>query len=318
MDSEAKTQQEQAQDASSSEVTGRKGCAGADRDCSEQTENKNRLVRAPGVGAKMTRIGMIGTGNMGGALLKGWSKNNHLELSGLDLDQDRLQQLVQETGLMIRTSIPELVNNSDYIVLAVKPQQMHEVLELVALDIQKQQCLISIAAGVKRESIGTWSGHTCPIVRVMPNTPALVGAGVFALCYDDRKLSTEQKDFILDLFQQLGQVHILKESYFDAFTALEATGPAYVFYFMESMVEAGVAVGFTRKQSREMVVSLLEGSAKMARESEQPASILREMVTSPAGTSSAAMRVLYQNAVGSAFIEAVIAAEKRSQELGKQ
>ncbi|MFW6054267.1 MAG: pyrroline-5-carboxylate reductase, partial [Thermodesulfobacteriota bacterium] len=192
------------------------------------------------------------------------------------------------------------------------------VLEQVALDIQKNQCLISIAAGVKRETLARWSGHTCPVVRVMPNTPALVGAGVFALCYDDRKLSAEQKDFIHDLFLQLGEVHVLRETYFDAFTALESTGPAYVFYFMESMVEAGVAVGFTRKQSREMIVSLLEGSAKMARESQQSAAVLREMVTSPAGTSSAAMRVLYKNAVRSSFIEAVVAAEKRSQELGAE
>ncbi|MCF8038127.1 MAG: pyrroline-5-carboxylate reductase [Desulfohalobiaceae bacterium] len=266
----------------------------------------------------MTRIGMIGTGNMGGALLTGWSKNNHLTLSGFDMDKERLQILSKETGLRIKESIRELVEESDYIVLAVKPQQMHEVLEQVALDIQKNQCLISIAAGVKRETIGKWSGHTCPVVRVMPNTPALVGAGVFALCYDDRKLSAEQKDCIHDLFLQLGEVHVLKESYFDAFTALESTGPAYVFYFMESMVEAGVAVGFTRKQSREMIVSLLEGSAKMARESQQSAAVLREMVTSPAGTSSAAMRVLYKNAVRSSFVEAVVAAEKRSQELGEE
>ena len=255
---------------------------------------------------------------MGGALLKGWSQNNHLELSGLDMDKERLEQLSRETGMAVKESIAQVVLDSDYIVLAVKPQQMHEVLEQVALDIQKHQCLISIAAGVKRETIGKWSGHTCPVVRVMPNTPALVGAGVFALCYDDRKLSTEQKDCIHELFRQLGEVHVLKESFFDAFTALEATGPAYVFYFMESMVEAGVAVGFTRKQSREMIVSLLEGSAKMARESQQSAAVLREMVTSPAGTSSAAMRVLYQNAVRSAFIEAVVAAEKRSQELGAE
>ncbi|MCF8107583.1 MAG: pyrroline-5-carboxylate reductase [Desulfohalobiaceae bacterium] len=266
----------------------------------------------------MIRIGMIGTGNMGGALLKGWSRNTQLELAGLDMDRERLEQLSRETGLIIRDSVSELVGNSEYILLCVKPQQMREVLELVALDIQKHQCLISIAAGVKRESIGKWSGHTCPVVRVMPNTPALVGAGVFALCYDDRKLSPEQKECIHDLFVQLGEVHVLQESYFDAFTALEATGPAYVFYFMESMVEAGVAVGFTRKQSREMIVSLLEGSAKMARESEQSAAVLREMVTSPAGTSSAAMRVLYQNAVRSSFIEAVVAAEKRSQELGAE
>lgn len=266
----------------------------------------------------MTSIGMIGTGNMGGALLTGWSKNNHLTLSGFDMDKERLQTLSQETGLLIQESIPKLVATSDYLVLAVKPQQMHEVLEQVALDIQKHQCLISIAAGVKRETLAKWSGHTCPVVRVMPNTPALVGAGVFALCYDDRKLSPEQKDCIHDLFLQLGEVHVLKETYFDAFTALEATGPAYVFYFMESMVEAGVALGFTRKQSREMIVSLLEGSAKMARESKQSAAVLREMVTSPAGTSSAAMRVLYKHAVRSSFIEAVVAADKRSAELGEE
>jgi pyrroline-5-carboxylate reductase len=264
----------------------------------------------------MTRVGLIGIGNMGGALLNGWCKDETLGLCGYDINSDQLHAISQETGLEIKESAQEVVAASDYILLGVKPQQMQKLLTSIAPDLQKNQCLISIAAGIRRETLAGWSGHTCPVVRVMPNTPAMVGAGVFALCYDDKKLSSDQKELIQRLFLSLGQVQILAEDYFDAFTALVATGPAYVYYFMDSLIEAGVALGFHRSQSKEMIQALLDGSVKMSRESSLSATELREMVTSPAGTASAGMRELERRAARSAFIDAALAACRRSEELG--
>ncbi|MFP4035252.1 MAG: pyrroline-5-carboxylate reductase [Desulfovermiculus sp.] len=264
----------------------------------------------------MTRVGMIGIGNMGSALLKGWGQDKSLSLCGYDINVQQLQKISRDSGMEAKESALQVVVESDYVVLGVKPQQMQNLLTSIAPELQKNQCLISIAAGIRRETLAGWSGHTCPVVRVMPNTPAMVGAGVFALCYDDKKLSADQKDFVQSLFWNLGQVHVMAEEYFDAFTALVATGPAYVYYFMDSLIEAGVALGFPRHQSKEMVQALLDGSTKMSRESGLSATELREMVTSPAGTASAGMRALDRQAVRSAVVEAAVAACKRSQELG--
>jgi len=264
----------------------------------------------------MTKVGLIGTGNMGRALAKGWCQDETFEMVGYDSSPKQLQKVAEETGLEVSHSIEEVVQTSDYLVLAVKPQQMQDVLQKIAPDLQKNQCLLSIAAGIERETLAQWSGHTCPVVRVMPNTPAMVGAGVFALCYDDRKLSSEQKDFLQGLFRNLGQVHVMREEYFDAFTALMGTGPAYVYYFMDSLIEAGVAIGFPREQSRDMIQALLEGSVQMAKQSGMSATELREMVTSPSGTSSAGMLELDRRGARSAIVDAVLAACRRSRELG--
>ncbi len=264
----------------------------------------------------MTTLGIIGLGNMGGALIKGWTGKDSLNLIGYDVNPKQAHKVAEATGLEIKDSIGELVVLSDYIVLAVKPQQMQELLGIISADLQKNQCLISIAAGIRRETLAQWSGHTCPVVRVMPNTPAMVGAGVFALCYDDKKLSADQKEFIQIRFRELGQVHVIREEFFDAFTGLLGTGPAYVAYFMESMIEAGVALGFPRQQSQDMIQALFEGAVAMSGQSGLSATVLREMVTSPGGTSSAGMLELDRRATRSAIIDAVLAATERSRELG--
>lgn len=264
----------------------------------------------------MTKVGLIGTGNMGRALAKGWCQDETFEMVGYDSSPKQLQKVAEETGLEVSHSIEEVVQTSDYVVLAVKPQQMQDVLQKIAPDLQKNQCLLSIAAGIERETLAQWSGHTCPVVRVMPNTPAMVGAGVFALCYDDKKLSSDQKDFLQGLFRNLGQVQVMREEYFDAFTALMGTGPAYVYYFMDSLIEAGVAIGFPREQSKDMIQALMEGSVQMAKQSGMSATELREMVTSPSGTSSAGMLELDRRGARSAIVDAVLAACRRSRELG--
>jgi pyrroline-5-carboxylate reductase len=264
----------------------------------------------------MTSIGVLGAGNMGGTLIRGWAGQEGVTMAAFDPDQAKLQPLAEETGITAHQEPASVVTGSDYVLLAVKPALLQGVLQDIAPHLRSEQCLVSIAAGVQQESIKAWSSRICPVVRVMPNTPALVAEGVFALCSEDPLLSSEQEQFVRGLFERMGQVHTLPEAYFDAFTALIGSGPAYVYYFLEALREAGVSMGFPREQSGRMVLSLAKGAVRMAQEGDASLNELKEMVTSPAGTTIAGVNHLDRQAVKSSVIDAVLAAWQRSKELG--
>jgi pyrroline-5-carboxylate reductase len=265
--------------------------------------------------AKRTPIGVIGAGNMGGAIIEGLLGREDLELVGCDLSQERIARLAG-LGMTAASDPLEVAALAKTVILAVKPQGMAGLLGSLASKLGKSHCLVSIAAGISMETLGTLSKDKCPVVRVMPNTPAMVGAGVFALCLDDLRLTPAQKELVTGLFTSLGQVHHLPEKAFDAFTAVCGSGPAYVFYVMDALVDAAVAVGLPRPDATRMVKALFSGSAKLAEALPLHLSQLREMVTSPGGTTIAATQVLDSLAVRGAFMQAVAAAKKRSEELG--
>ncbi len=262
------------------------------------------------------RLGIIGTGNMGGAMVQGLAAREDIELHGYGPDQACLQRLASECGLKQQSGPADLARDCDYVVLAVKPGLVPAVTAEIAPGLDRSKCLISLAAGVGTGDISFWSNQACPVVRVMPNTPALVGRGVFALCLEDENLSREQAGFIQGVFQDLGQVHVLPEESFDSFTALIGSGPAYVYYFMESMVDAGVYMGLGRAQATEMVLELFAGSAHMAQKKNCHVTQLKEMVTSPGGTTIAGLGALEKRAVKAAVREAVQEAARRSRKLG--
>ncbi len=263
-----------------------------------------------------TRLACIGCGNMGGAILRGLSGLEGFELYGMDSDLDRLQALCAECGATPLESLKELVNNVDYLMLAVKPQHMETLLHDLAPRLRPGQTLVSIAAGLTLRTLKRYSSGVCPVVRVMPNTPAMVQEGMFAVCFDDPDLKEEQKEAVRTIFTTLGRVFELEEKYFDAYTAVAGSGPAYVFYFMDALVEAAVTQGLTRAQGAEMAVALFKGASKLAEVSPDHLCELREMVTSPGGVTVAASNVLDAKAVRAAIVEAVAAACARSKELG--
>ena len=228
-------------------------------------------------------VGFIGVGNMGTAIIKGLAAQK-LKVHGCDLDKAKLEKLAKDVGLKVEATPADVVKNCRYVLLAVKPQHLAAVLEDIAPKLTKKHCLLSIAAGVTQDKLRTLSGGRCPVVRIMPNTPALVGAGVFALCFDDPTLDDERREFIRAMHKPLGQVHELPEKLFDAFTSIAGCGPAYVFYVMDAIVEAGVNLGLPRAQSTQIVKALFSGSAKLAEEGGLHLAELREMVTSPAGS----------------------------------
>jgi len=261
------------------------------------------------------KIGIIGTGNMGGAIIKGWSSLPDVSLIAYDIDQKKLNDIVDKFKVEKARDIPHLIENSHFILLAVKPSQVKTLVESQKKYFNTGQSIISICAGIKIKKIKKWCDEKCEITRIMPNTPTLVGKGLFAICFDE-SVSNTNRETILSLFRSLGEVFEMEEDYIDAFTALIGSGPAYIIYFLEALVEAGVSLGFPRDISTHMVKGLLSGTSKMIEEMDTKLSELREMVTSPGGTTIAALNHFDRMAVRGAIIDAVEKAWKRSKELG--
>jgi len=263
------------------------------------------------------KIGFIGMGNMGKAIIKGLASRDNIELHGFDLHMGTVSKFGKECGLVPQESARDLVKACDYIVIAVKPQHAEPLAKEIAKELDSSKCLISICAGLKTAQFKDWTDSLCPVVRVMPNTPALVSQAVSAICLDDETLTDEMKSTVPSIFEGIGQAHVLSEKLFDAFTGVIGSGPAYVFYFMESLIESGVALGLTRNQSTQMVKGLFLGSAKLADESEFSVTQLREMVTSPGGTTIRALQHFDRSAVRGDIVDGVFESYLRSIELGK-
>jgi len=261
-------------------------------------------------------VGFIGAGNMGSAIMRGLAGKDGLAIAAFDPDASKLEALARDCGVKAAADAAEAVRMSDYVMLCVKPQAMRPVLEGLAPELTPEKCLLSIAAGITSATLMRWSGDVCPVIRVMPNTPAMVGEGVYAVCLENSKLTEGQKAFAVELFSGIGQTHVLEEKYFDAFTAVAGCGPAYVMYFMEALVEAGVYLGLPRAQTTEIVTALFSGSVKLAKESGMHMSVLREMVTSPAGSTIRGTAHFDRKAVRAAIVDAVAAACDRNRELG--
>ncbi|MFV0347865.1 MAG: pyrroline-5-carboxylate reductase [Halodesulfovibrio sp.] len=265
----------------------------------------------------MKTFGCIGCGNMGSAILRGLAAKEGLAFTGFDRNENALAALRDDINFQPLASEKDVAEKADYILLAVKPDMVEAVLGKIAPALTKDKVVISIAAGVSQAALKEYSKKACPVVRCMPNTPAMVGEGIFALCFEDADLSDEHQAAIQEIFGTIGQALVLEEKKFNAFTAVAGCGPAYVFHFMEAVVEAAVTVGFTRKDATDMVIKLFKGSVKLADESDQHLSVLREMVCSPAGVTIAAVNHLDRTAVRGNIIDAVLEARQRGLEMSK-
>jgi len=267
----------------------------------------------------MAKVGIIGVGNMGAALVKGLSSlKQPTAIYVYDPEQSKVKT-VQDANPQKISSLPDelsVAKQSDYLILAVKPYLITSIIQKIQPALDAQKCLISIAAGVSLDKIKQISQSSCSCVRIMPNTPTTIGKGVFALCFDDPELSSNQKEFIQNCFQQIGKTYVLKESLFDAFTALIGSGPAFVFLLLESFIQAGLTLGFSAEQSKEMVLALFEGSIALAQSSPKHVAQLKEMVASPGGTTIYGLNQMEALNLKTAIIQGILASYKRSQELG--
>ena len=264
------------------------------------------------------KTGFIGAGNMAAALIKGIVQSGirrREELAVSDKDQQAVKKMSDRFGIMGCSSSIELVNECPIVILSVKPQNMKEVLEEIRGEVRDHHLLVSIAAGISLEMIHDIIDLDIPLIRVMPNTPSLVQKGVSALAGGDRARSVHM-DIVQAVFQAVGDTVRVDESMMDAVTALSGSGPGYVFRIMECMVDAGVSAGLDREISRRLVVQTFLGSACLAKESGDSLLRLREMVTSPGGTTAAGLAVFERMGLEKIIGEVVDAAFNRSLELG--
>ena len=262
-------------------------------------------------------IAIIGVGKMGEALLSGLLRAGHApeEVAAVEKVTARSAEIAGKYGVPV-LSVEEAGKSADTLVLAVKPQDMGSTLAGLAGAVGPAQLVISIAAGITTAFIeGSLGSAKVPVVRVMPNTPALVNEAMSVIS-PGAFAGSGHLDQAGELLSVVGKVLRLPESQQDAATALSGSGPAYVYYLAEAMIDAGVLVGMARPAARELVIQALYGAATMLRDSGEHPVILREAVSSPAGTTVAAIRELENHGVRAAFLAAIEAARDRGRELG--
>lgn len=260
-----------------------------------------------------TTIGLIGAGNMGMAILKGIAKK--FKVLVCEKDSVRAEELKKKFKLRSE-DFRTVVNKSQIIILAVKPQDFDGILEELAQPITQKQLVISIAAGITTSYIEKKIGQGIRVIRAMPNLPAQVGQGMTALC-KGKKASDSDLSLAKKIFDCVGKTVLIEEQWMDAVTAVSGSGPAYVFYFMECFQKAALSLGLSEKVSQELVIETLKGSLALLQESKEDVSILRQKVTSKGGTTEAAFKVLDQNKFNEIFIQAIKAARDRAGELAK-
>jgi pyrroline-5-carboxylate reductase len=265
------------------------------------------------------KVAFAGGGNMASALIGGMLQRGFpaADIGVVEILPEGRERLARQFGVSTYDAVAAGCAGADCIVLAVKPQQMKTLASALA-PLVGNRLVISIAAGVRRASLSAWLGGTRRIVRVMPNTPALVGAGVTAMYagpeVDDRERAEAQR-----IFESVGRaLWVPREEDLDAVTAVSGSGPAYVFYFMEAMLEACARLGLDGEAARTLVLETFSGATKLAHAATEPPSVLRERVTSKGGTTEAALRSLGADDVAGHIVKAVAIAAARSRELGDQ
>lgn len=267
----------------------------------------------------MHKIAVLGAGKIGEALLSGlvsagW---NAQDLSFTERYAARCAELTERYGAAA-TDVAGAVRDSDVLVVAVKPQDVEALLDELAEPLaaaRASRLVVSLCAGVPTSRYSGRLPEGTPVVRVMPNTPMLVDEGMCAVSAGPNA-TEEHLDMVERMLRSVGEVVRVPETQQDAVTALSGSGPAYFFYLVEAMIDAGILLGIPRATASSLIVQAAVGSAKMLDESEDHPVLMREAVTSPGGTTIAAIRELERHGVRAALIDAIEAARNRSVELG--
>jgi len=275
------------------------------------------------------KIGFIGAGNMGEAIVGAIIKAGIFDSSMIcvsDISDARLHVLGKKYGVKTMKDNFMLFSQSDIVLLAVKPQQIDQMLSQIAAQknfkVPNRKLVISIAAGIPISKIENLlyapldkiSAEKLPIIRAMPNTPALVLAGISGMS-SNKFAGAEDIKTARKILEAMGKVIEFNEEDLDGVTALSGSGPAYVFYLVEAMVEGGIAVGLNREDAATLTLSTLSGSIKLMTEQNESPERLRKKVTSPGGTTEAAFMVMTSHRVKESIIKAIAAAARRSKEL---
>ena len=268
---------------------------------------------------KNRKIGMLGTGNMASALVRGLLSSKTLspdQIRGSDVRAEHLAELEQRYGINTTTNNSELLAWANVVVLAVKPQVIDRVLDQVAGDFNSDTLVISVAAGVPIRSIEARLPAGARVLRAMPNTAAIALAGATGVAPGTRATPEDVK-FTKALFDAIGRTVVLDESLIDAVTGLSGSGPAYIMLIIEALADGGVKVGLHRETALLLAAQTVYGSAKLLLETGEHPGRLKDMVTSPGGTAIAGLHTLESGGLRRTLIDAVEVATKRAVELGE-
>jgi pyrroline-5-carboxylate reductase len=267
---------------------------------------------------QQTKLAFIGSGNMGEAMIKGVLNRELVTpeyIIASDPRQERVQELAKRYGIHVTTDNVQAVETAEVIVLSVKPQVLSVVLKEIRDAVDADNLILSIVAGARIRTIAQGLDHQA-IVRSMPNTPAQIGEGI-TVWTDTAAVTEKQHAQARGLLSALGEeVYVEDEGYLDMATALSGTGPAYVFLFMEALIDAGVHLGFSRYLSERLVLQTMRGAVNFARRSNLHPAQLRNMVTSPGGTSAEALYQLEKGGLRTVVSRAIWAAYQKSKYLG--
>jgi pyrroline-5-carboxylate reductase len=261
------------------------------------------------------KIGFIGGGNMAEAIIKGMTSQGMKDILVSEPREERRDYLKESYSVVTTASNKDVVTSCSIIILAVKPQSMAGLLDKIGDDINGTKTVVSIAAGITLDYL-TSKMKTEKLIRVMPNTPALVQEGMTVLsmceCFSGNEIST-----VREIFMSIGKVITLPEKHMNAVTALSGSGPAFFAGFAESIIEAGLKNGLSKDDASELVTQTLIGTAKLL-ETGMPLQKLREMVTSPGGTTAAGLEAFEKNGLNDTVKSAIDAAIKRAEDLGRK
>lgn len=265
-------------------------------------------------------IGIIGCGKMGQAILNGLQNSSfykNLSINIFDPFIDKNNKLFKDKNILNDEN--EIIKQSQYIIIAVKPQEFDNLFKETSFDNENNKIIISIVAGITLKKINSKFNDKFITFRVMPNTPALIGQGITAISYDksNKSLSEENISFVENIFNSVGETIFLDEKYLNAVTGLSGSGPAYVYTFIESLADGGVLMGLPKDIALKLACQTIIGSANMVNETKLHPAILKDQVTSPAGTTISGLSALEKNNFRSACIQAVQSATQKSIDLSK-
>lgn len=268
----------------------------------------------------MTSIAVIGGGNIGEALISGFIASGMQpgNIKVTNRREERGQELEERYGVISLQDNAQAVEGADVVFLCVKPKGILEMMKEISgslADNDQDTVVVSMAAGISLPAMEETVAAGTPVVRVMPNTPMLVRQGMCAIA-GGRFTDPGQMDTVAELLRSVGDVRVVAESDMDAVTAMSGSSPAYIYLVAESLIDAGVNLGLTRDAAQELAVSAIHGAATMLRESGDDPTTLRAKVSSPAGTTVAALRELEESGIRGAFFRAAEACAVRSAELG--
>lgn len=263
------------------------------------------------------KVGFIGCGNMGSSMVGGLIKSGFLKSEEIIVStktEASSKKLRDEFKVATTLDSKTVAKESETIILAVKPNMYKSVVEEIKCELTEDKLIITIAAGISIENMEEWLGDDLKIIRTMPNTPALVGQAMSAVC-PNKNVSEEELKYCINIFESFGECEVLEEKYFDGFIAVAGSSPAYVFMFIEAMADGAVKLGIPRAKAYKMAAQSVLGSAKMVLETGKHPGELKDMVCSPAGTTIDAVVELEKLGFRNSVIQAMDKCAEKSKNM---